>query len=256
MRFRNVIIALAVISLALPAVAQDAPKGDAGRELAAVKKALEAKFPGAQLGVVSKSPYLGLYEAQLDDRLVYTDAKVMYVFVGSIYDTVGRVNLTDQRLRVLNRVDVSALPLELALKKVKGDGSRKLVVFADADCPFCKRLESEMKGLDNVTIYTFLFPIDALHPESARKSAQIWCSADRNKAWDEWFDTGKLPDNKGDCATPIAQIATLGQKYHVNATPTLVFADGSVIPGALPLAQLETEIKQAEAKRPPVAVKK
>ena len=256
MRFRNTIMALALFSLALPAVAQDAPKGDGARELAGVKKALEAKFPGAQLGVVSKSPYLGLYEAQLDDRLVYTDAKVMYVFVGSIYDTVGRVNLTDQRLRQLNRVDVATLPLELALKKVKGDGSRKLYVFADADCPFCKRLESEMKGLDNVTIYTFLFPIDSLHPDSARKSAQIWCSADRNKAWDEWFDTGKLPDNKGDCATPIEQTAALGQKYHVNATPTLVFADGSVVPGALPLAQLESEIKQAEAKKPPVAAKK
>ncbi len=256
MHFRSVIIALAALLLAFPAAAQDATKGDAARELAAVKKALEAKFPGAQLGSVSKSPYFGLYEAQLDDRIVYTDAKVMYVFVGSIYDTVARVNLTDVRLRELNRVDVAALPLELAMKKVKGDGSRKLVVFADADCPFCKRLEAEMKGLDNVTIYTFLFPIDSLHPDSARKSAQIWCSADRNKAWDEWFDSGKLPDNKGDCPTPIAQTAALGQKYHVNATPTLVFADGSVIPGALPLAQLESEIKQAEAKKTPASAKK
>ncbi len=256
MYFRSVIIVLAALLFAFPAAAQDAAKGDAARELAAVKKSLEAKFPGAQLGSVTKSPYFGLYEAQLDDRIVYTDAKVMYVFVGSIYDTVGRVNLTDARLRQLNRVDVGALPLELALKKVKGDGSRKLVVFADADCPFCKRLEAEMKGLDNVTIYTFLFPIDSLHPESARKSAQIWCSADRNKSWDEWFDSGKLPDNKGDCPTPIAQTAALGQKYHVNATPTLVFADGSVIPGALPLAQLESEIKQAETKKSPASAKK
>jgi thiol:disulfide interchange protein DsbC len=248
MRFRSVIIALAAMLIALPASAQFAPKMDGAGELAFVKKSLEAKFPGAQVGNVSKSPYLGLYEAQLDDRLIYTDAKVMYVFVGSIYDTVGRVNLTDARLRQLNRVDVAKLPLELAIKKVKGDGSRKLIVFADADCPFCKRLESEMKGLDNVTIYTFLFPIDSLHPDSARKSARIWCAADRTQAWDDWFDSGKLPDNKGDCATPIAQTFELGQKYHVNATPTLVFADGSVIPGALPLAQLESEIKEADAK--------
>ena len=256
MRFRNVIIALAAMTLALPSAAQDAAKSDAARELASVKKALEVRFPGAQLGSVSKSPYLGLYEVQLDDRIVYTDPKVTYVFVGSIYDIVAKVNLTDLRSRELNRVDVATLPLDLALKKVKGDGSRKLVVFADADCPFCKRLESEMKGLDNVTIYTFLFPIDSLHPESARKSAQIWCAADRNKAWDDWFDTGKLPDNKGDCPTPIAQTAALGQKYHVNATPTLVFADGSVIPGALPLTQLESELKQADAKKPAAAAKK
>jgi thiol:disulfide interchange protein DsbC len=235
--------------MGMPAFAQDT-KADDTREVAALRKLLETRFPGAQIGLVAKSPYLELYEAQLDDRLIYTDAKAVYVFVGSIYDSVGHVNLTDLRMRELNRIDVATLPLDIALKKVKGDGSRKLYVFADADCPFCKRLESEMKGLDNVTIYTFLFPIDSLHPDSARKSARIWCAADRNKAWDEWFDSGKLPSNKGDCATPIAQTAALGQKYHVNATPTLVFADGSVIPGALPLAQLEGELKQAEAKAP------
>jgi thiol:disulfide interchange protein DsbC len=256
MRMVRLIAALAALLLALPAQAQDAAKGEATREAATVRKLLEQRFPGAQLGVVAKTQYLGLYEAQLDDRLIYTDAKVTYVFVGSIYDAQARVNLTDARLRQLNRIDVATLPLDIALKKVKGDGSRKLFVFADADCPFCKRLESEMKGLDNVTIYTFLFPIDSLHPDSARKSAQIWCSADRNKSWDDWFDSGKLPDNKGDCATPIAQTAALGQKYHVNATPTLVFADGSVLPGALPLAQLEDELRQAEAKKNTTSAKK
>jgi len=242
-------LAALIFVTSVPTHAQDAKAVDTP-EAAGVRKLLESRFPGAQIGVVAKSPYFGLYEAQLDDRLIYTDAKAVYVFVGSIYDSVGHVNLTDLRTRELNRIDVATLPVDIALKKVKGDGSRKLYVFADADCPFCKRLESEMKGLDNVTIYTFLFPIDSLHPDSARKSARIWCSADRNKAWDEWFDSGKLPSNKGDCPTPIAQTAALGQKYHVNATPTLVFADGSVIPGALPLAQLEGELKQAEAKAP------
>jgi len=250
MRKHRFILLLTALCLALAAQAQDSPKADAmSRDAAAVKKLLEAKFPGAPVSNVSKSPYFGLYEAQLDDSMIYTDAKVTYVFVGSVYDTVARTNLTEQRLRQLNRVAIDTLPLELAIKKVKGDGSRKLYVFADADCPFCKRLETEMKGLDNVTIYTFLYPIDSLHPDSARKSAQIWCAADRTKAWDDWFNTGKLPDNKGDCPTPIVQTAALGQKYRVNATPTLVFADGSVIPGALPLAQLESELKQAEAKK-------
>jgi len=236
------------VGLALPAHAQDAAKSDAAaRELGSVKKLLEAKFPGAPISNVSRSPYFGLYEAQIDDRMVYTDAKVNYVLVGSVYDTTTRTNLTERRLRELNKVAWDTLPLELSIKKVKGDGSRKLAVFADADCPFCKRLETEMKGLDNVTIYTFLFPIDALHPEAAKKSARIWCSPDRVKAWDEWFESGKLPDNKGDCPTPIAQTAKLGENYHVNATPTLIFADGSVTPGALPLVELEAEMKRAEA---------
>jgi thiol:disulfide interchange protein DsbC len=238
--------------------AQDATKSDAAaRELAAVKQALEAKFPGAPISNVSRSPYFGLYEAQLDDRMLYTDGKVNYVIVGSVYDTATRTNLTEQRMKRMNRIAWDSLPLELAIKKVKGDGSRKLAIFSDADCPYCKRLEAEMKGLDNVTIYTFLFPIDQLHPDSARKSAMIWCSPDRIKAWDEWFDSGKLPDNAGDCATPIAQTALLGQKYHVNATPTLVFADGSITPGALPLDRIEVELNQAaaELKKPSTARK-
>jgi thiol:disulfide interchange protein DsbC len=255
---RQLSVAGLFLALALPASAQDAAKPDAAaRELAAVKQALEAKFPGAPISNVSKSPYFGLYEAQIDDRTLYTDVKANYVIVGSVYDTATRTNLTEQRMRRMNRVVWDSLPLELAIKKVKGDGSRKLAIFSDADCPFCKRLESEMKGLDNVTIYTFLFPIDQLHPDSARKSAMIWCSPDRIKAWDEWFDAGKLPDNKGDCATPIAQTALLGQKYHVNATPTLVFADGSITPGALPLDQIEAEMAQAaaELKKPSPARK-
>ncbi len=243
---------LALAGLACIAVgsawAQETTKADASaRELATVKKLLEAKFPGAPVSNVSKSPYFGLYEAQLDDRMLYTDAKVNYVLVGSIYDTATRTNLTEQRMRKMNRVAWEPLPLDIAIKKVKGDGSRKLAIFSDADCPFCKRLETEMKGLDNVTVYTFLFPLDQLHPDAARKSALIWCAPDRLKAWDDWFDSAKLPDNKGDCATPIAQTSLLGQKFRVNATPTLIFADGSIIPGALPLDRLEAELNQAES---------
>ena len=139
------------------------------------------------------------------------------------------------------------LPLDLAIKKVKGTGARKLAVFSDADCPFCARLENDLKSIDNVTIYTFLFPIDQLHPDAARKSRQIWCAPDRQKAWDAFFESGTLPDNKGDCKDPIQATAALGQKLRVTATPTLVFADGSVIPGALPAQQLETEFANAEA---------
>jgi len=254
---RHVSTACLLVVLALPVSAQDGKSDAAARELAAVKQALEAKFPGAPISNVSRSPYFGLFEAQLDDRMLYTDGKVNYVIVGSVYDTATRTNLTEQRMKRLNRIAWDSLPLELAIKKVKGDGSRKLAIFSDADCPYCKRLEAEMKGLDNVTIYTFLFPIDQLHPDSARKSAMIWCSPDRIKAWDEWFDSGTLPDNAGDCATPIAQTALLGQKYHVNATPTLVFADGSITPGALPLDRLEVEMNQAaaELKKLPAARK-
>jgi thiol:disulfide interchange protein DsbC len=167
--------------------------------------------------------------------------------VGAVYDTESKRNLTEARMRELNRVAFSSLPLDLAIKKVKGNGERKLAVFSDADCPFCARLENELKSIDNVTIYTFLYPIDQLHPDAARKSRIIWCAPDKAKAWDAFFESGALPKNSGDCDNPVAATGQLGQKMRVTATPTLVFADGSIIPGALPAQQIDAEIKRAEA---------
>jgi thiol:disulfide interchange protein DsbC len=238
------------------APAQGATAGPQSPEAAAIRKSLEQKFPGAQIRHVAKSPYFGLYEVLLDDNLVYTDPATAYVFVGSMYDTATKQNMTEATSRKLNRVAMNKLPYDLAFKRVKGDGSRKLVIFSDADCPFCHRLEKEIQGLDNVTIYTFLFPIDQLHPDAARKSKQIWCAADKVKAWDEYFASGKLPDNKGDCGDPVAKTQALGQSLRINATPTLVFADGTLIPGALPLPQIEKEMASAEIEKKKLAAGK
>lgn len=241
--------ASAVIAMALAATTfAQAPKAPPpAPDALAVRKVLEERFPGAQVKHVAKTPYLGLYEAMFDDQMVYVDPKVSYVFFGQIYDAKTKVNLTEQKLRQINRIAWNELPLNLAMKKVKGDGSRKLVVFSDADCPFCARLEETLKAVNNVTIYTFLYPIDQLHPDAARKSRLIWCSPDKVKAWDDFFASGALPDNPGNCENPVAATAALGQKLRVSATPTLVFADGSVVPGALPAANLESELQRAEA---------
>jgi len=232
--------------------ASDAPADDAD----GIKKLLEDKFPGATISNIVKSPFAGLYEAQFDDQIVYTDAKVSFVFVGSVFDADSKRNLTEEKMRKLSRIAWDSLPLDLAMKKVKGNGQRKLVVFADADCPFCARLESELKNIDNVTIYTFLYPIDSLHPDSARKSRTIWCAADRQQAWDAYYDSGKLPDNAGDCDNPVAKTAELGARYKVNATPTLIFADGTLVAGALPAAKLESEMNNAEAEAKKLAAAK
>lgn len=247
----------ACIWQAPPVLAQDAGKADAAtRDAAAVRKLLETKFPGAVISNVSRSPYFGLYEAQFDDRLVYTDAQVTYVLVGAVFNADTKENLTDARLRELSRIPWDTLPFNLAFKRVKGNGSRRLAIFADADCPFCKKLEADLRRVDDITIYTFLFPIGELHPDAARKSAILWCAPDRAKAWEVYFASGKLPDNKGDCPTPIAETAELGKRLQIGATPTLVFADGSVVPGAIPLAELEREINKGEAQAKKLAAEK
>jgi thiol:disulfide interchange protein DsbC len=256
-RLARALVLTAGVLLVVPAQAQTpARTASLTGEAAQVKKLVEQKFEGATVGSVTRSPYLGLYEAQFDDQIVYTDAKVAYIFVGAVYDAATKKNLTEAKLRERSRVAFDSLPLDLAIKKVKGSGARRLAIFSDADCPFCARLENELKGIDNVTIYTFLYPIDQLHPDSARKSRIIWCAPDRAKAWDAFFESGTLPKNNGDCENPVAATGQLGQKMRVTATPTLVFADGSVIPGALPAQRLEAEIKQGEAEAARLAAAK
>ena len=139
MRAGFIYLALATVCLALPppAPAEEAAQSRARdattREGAAVKTLLESKFPGAAISNVAKSPYFGLYEAQFDDRIVYTDAKVTYVMVGAVFDAATKQNLTDVRLRQLNHIAWDTLPLNLAFKRVKGNGSRRLAMFSDAD---------------------------------------------------------------------------------------------------------------------------
>ncbi len=216
-------------------------------ELQAVRIMVEQRVPGMEVRAISKSNVAGLYEILVDDRIVYVDSRVNYLFVGSIYDMASKQNLTDARFRELNRVAFDALPFDQSFKRVRGDGSRKMAIFSDADCPFCMRIEKSLVALDNVTIYTFPFPIDSLHPDAANKSRRLWCAKDRGAAWDAWFASQKLPDNKGDCANPIAANQQLGERLHVTATPTMIFADGTMVPGALPLPDIEQLLAKADA---------
>jgi thiol:disulfide interchange protein DsbC len=221
-------------------------KGAQDRGAADVRKALEARFPGATITHVAKTKYLGLYEVMLDGQLVYSDPKASFVFVGNIFDAEKKVNVTQERMQELTAVSWSDLPLDLAIKTVRGNGARKLAVFSDVDCPFCKKLEGELKDVDNVTIYTFLFPIDSLHPDARAKSKLVWCASDRQKAYDEIMREGIAPTSSAACDDPVARIAALGEKFRIQATPTLIFADGRVVPGALPKAQLEAQLSRAE----------
>lgn len=242
--------ALAVMWLAwgtAPASAQDRKGAAETADVAEVRKLLSARLPGANVGHVAKSPYFGLYEALLDQQMIYTDAKVTYVFVGNVIDARTLTNLTEERVRDLTAVAFNELPLDQSIKVVRGKGTRKLVVFSDADCPFCKRLENELQTMDDITVYVLLYPIDELHPDAARKSKMVWCSSDRTKAWLDLMLKNVVPSASPDCETPLPKLKDLARKHRVVATPTLVFADGRVIPGALPKARLEAELAKSEA---------
>ena len=155
-------------------------------------------------------------------------------------DLKSHSNLTEQRRSELSTVDFSRLPLDKAIVKVKGDGSRKLAIFTDPDCPYCKQLEKELSGVSNVTVYIFLFPLAQLHPDAPRKAKAVWCAADRVKAWDDLMLSGQEPPApKAGCETPIADIARVGEELHINGTPGLIFSNGKLVPGAIPAADIE-----------------
>lgn len=204
-----------------------------------IRKAMTQQFPGASITSVQKTPYSGLFEVYLDGQLVYVDAKAQYVFSGDVIDLKNRNNLTQARLNQLQAIKWDSLPLGNALKTVKGNGARKLVVFSDVDCPYCRKFEAELAKVDNITVYTFLYPIEGLHPKAVQTSKQIWCAPDRNKAWDTYITRGSVPNNDGKCANPVDATIALANKLKVSGTPTLIFANGQRVPGMVPAAQLE-----------------
>jgi thiol:disulfide interchange protein DsbC len=213
---------------------------------AEIKKALEAKFPQVKVDSVTKTPYFGLYEVFMDKQLFYTDEKVTYLFLGNIIDLKTRENVTEQRLAKLTAIPFESLPLDLAIKTVRGNGSRKVAVFSDPDCPYCKRLEKELANVTDVTIYTFLYPIPSLHPNAEQKAKAVWCSQERGKAWDDLMLRGIAPTASPTCANPVEKVMALGQKHRIFGTPTLIFPDGTVVPGAVPLAQLEKMLSETK----------
>ncbi len=212
-----------------------------------LKKALEANFPDEKIESLRKTPYLGLYEVVLGGELFYTDEKASYLFFGHVIDPKTKQSLTSERLQQIKdarRISLDSLPLEHAIKSVKGNGKRKLVVFSDPNCPFCKRLEKELTGITDVTIYTLLYPV---LKGSLPTATAIWCSPDRLKAWEGFMLNDTVPSGK-DCETPIETLVQTGQKHGINGTPTLIFADGSMAPGLLPADTIEKRLKAASPK--------
>ncbi len=206
----------------------------------AVKKLVEPRLgEGVKIDSVVKTPYSGLFEVRVGGDIIYTDEKAQFLFVGNVVDAKSGTNYTRNRVEELNKIKFSDLPLDSALKMVKGDGKRVIAVFEDPNCGYCKRFRKTLASMDNVTVYTFMYNI--LSEDSVAKSKNIWCSSDRNKAWDEWMLNGKMPTAAApaNCVTPHDKVYALGRKLNVNGTPAVFFTDGTRIPGAVDAKALE-----------------
>jgi thiol:disulfide interchange protein DsbC len=221
--FRTLLLALFSISLAHAADNDTAAK---------LKDSLSKTL--GEVTQVNKSPVNGLYEVVTGDHIFYSDENGQYIIDGSLFDLKNRRNITEARSRQLFAVDFAKLPLDIAIKKVKGNGSRKLAYFTDPNCGFCKKLEHELQSVDNVTLYLFLYPI---FEGSTEKVQAVWCSKDKIKAWDNLMLNGVQPA-AGKCDVPTNKVLELGHKLKVNGTPALIFANGMVNPGYMPATEL------------------
>lgn len=211
---------------------------------AGIRQAFQAKFPKMALESVNKTPFAGIYEVLIDGQMFYTDEKVTYLFSGNLLDMRGAQprNLTQEATNKLAAATL-AKSTDFAVKRVKGNGKRVIYTFEDPNCGYCKELQKELVKLNDVTIYTFLWPI--LSQDSIDKSKAIWCARDRGKAWDDLMLKGIAPTGKRDCETPIDKNARLAQRFGLRGTPGVYLVNGDQIGGYVPVDKLEAGLASA-----------
>ena len=234
---RALLSGLALAGLAAAALADEA----------AIRKNLAERLPNfPKIDEVGKSPVPGLFEVRIGTDIVYSDESGNFLVQGALIDTKTRIDLTQARIDKLTAIDFAALPLKDAVLIRQGTGARKLVVFSDPNCGYCKRLERDLLSLKDVSIYTFLYPI--LGPDSSSKSKDIWCAKEPAKVWRAWMVDGQVPA-KVSTTCDIAAIernTDMGKKFKVQGTPAMVFEDGTRAPGAIPGAQIESRLAAAK----------
>lgn len=222
-------------AVSLSAVAQEA----------VIRKNLAMRLPNLPtIDEVTKSPMPGLYEIRINHSDVYyTDAKGDFLIQGSLIDTKAKIDLTEQRVNKLSAISFSDLPLKDAFTIVRGKGERKLVVFEDPNCGYCKRFERDLAKIDNVTVHVLLYPI--LSADSGEKSRNIWCAKNPGQTFEDWMVSDVTPPAANCDTAPIARNVAFGKKARVTGTPTIFFADGSRVPGAIPADQIEKRLSLA-----------
>jgi thiol:disulfide interchange protein DsbC len=238
MRFAN----LKSVSLTLLAAAcmggvwTSAAANTEGDPAAKLLQTLRETYRGTQFSSVRPTPINGVWEVVMGTKVSYTDSNGRYFMFGNLVDLQTQENLTEGRTAELTRVDPATLPLSQAVKTVKGDGSRSLYVFVDPECGYCKQLESTLKSVENVTVYTFLFPV--LGPKSVQNAESIWCAKDRSAALSNHM-LGTMPVPTAKCENPLSANMKLAESLGISGTPTLVSGNGTKVPGALPLDKLK-----------------
>lgn len=216
---------------------------------ATIRKNISERMPDfPKIDEVSKTPIPGVFELRVGAEIFYSDEQGNHLIDGQLIETRSRNNLTEARLSKINAIDFASLPLKDAIIWKAGSGARKMVVFADPNCGYCKRFERDLQRVKDVTVYTFLLPI--LGGDSPEKARNIWCAKDNTASWRNWMLEGTAPARTmGECdSSAIERNTLLARKHRVNGTPAVFFVDGTRRPGAIPAEQIEQLLVSAQRK--------
>ena len=210
-------------------------------DVATVSKNVKQQHPQLKLDNIQATEMKGIYSASMDGQVVYLNEDAQHILAGSMIRLKDQHNLTKDLLIQQNSVDWKKLPLQDAIKSVRGTGKRQIAIFSDPNCPYCKQLEAELKKLDNITIYTFILPLKA---QSVAPSKQVYCEKNPALAWENLITKAQLPTSQSSCANPVERNIVLAHRLGVNGTPAIIFSNGFKVMGAYPAAQIEQIFKE------------
>ena len=201
-----------------------------------VKSNLTKQHPNLKIENIQITDMKGIYSGSMDGQVVYVGEDAQHILIGSMFRLSDQKNLTKDLVLKQNSIDWKKLPLQDAVKMVRGNGKRQIAVFSDPNCPYCKQLETELSKLNDVTIYTFIYPIKT---QSIAVSKQIFCEKDPALAWSNLMAKGIQPSSKKTCANPIERNLSLGKSLALNGTPAIIFSNGFKVMGAYPAQEIE-----------------
>lgn len=211
-----------------------------------LKQNLTKLYPNTSFNSIRPSVYPGMYELIMGKTAVYTDVHARYFTFGHVFDMHDQKDLTEARLSEVNRISFDKLPATSAIVFKEGNGSRRLAVFSDPDCPYCRKLEPELAKLKDVTIYLYMMPL-SIHPDAMAKAESVWCAKDRASSWRDLLANNKISATEK-CETPVLQIVALAKQMNISGTPTLVSGDGRVQPGAMNAQAIDNWLNAGEKK--------
>jgi thiol:disulfide interchange protein DsbC len=215
---------------------------------AAVRRMVEDKVRGAaEIEAIRKAPWGDLFEVVVrgpdGPQIYYVDGNATVIIAGQAIDAKSGRNLTEERLQKLSAIKWESLPFDSAITMTRGSGRRKIAVFSDPNCPYCKRFEKDLAKLDDITVHIFLYPV--ISPASVAQTKSVWCSKDRAKAWNDLMLRDIQPSAKPDCETPVEKLVALGRKLGATSTPTWFLENGQRHSGALPLNEVRRLLDEA-----------